>query len=315
MTEKIQEILESFMREIEDCTSSHQIMLLKNKYIGDTSELKQMLKSLKNMSIDEKKTFGPVIQKAFDHIEKTREKPKKQEKINPLLFTYQQNNGMKHIIPQTINEIKTILIKMGFIFSDGPEIESTFRNFEALNVNEKHPCRTDHQSFFVNSSTILRTHTSSVQTYVIEQLESTIKSFTIGRTYRRDLDATHVPMFHQIEGIYIAPTANLSEMFKVIKTLLSNWFEIDNPEIRVRPSYFPFTEPSYEIDIKLEGKWLEILGCGMIHRNVFTALGQAPKIGFAFGCGLERMAMVKYKINDLRAFYTHNLSNLISKNQ
>lgn len=319
---KLKKIEELLKNEIFKCKKPHDFLLLKSKFLGSESEIKKLLKELANSTIEIKKQYGKILQNSCLKIEneitqaENSLKEIAEEKIDPFLpigFI----KGSQHIITKTINEIKNIFFQMGFEFIEAPEIETEFRNFTALNIDEKHPCREDHQSFFLNNNQILRTQTSNMQTYVIEKKKNNFKTFTIGRTFRRDLDATHTPMFHQIEGFVCSEKANVRELFKTLKTLLSVFFEIKNPEIRVRPSFFPFTEPSYEIDFKWKGNWLEILGAGITHPNLFTLMNEKPQLAYAFGCGVERFAMIKYNISDIREIYTSNAfiaNNLVINN-
>jgi phenylalanyl-tRNA synthetase alpha chain len=307
---KLEEMIKSLKQDLGKCQKSHDFLLVKSKFLGNNSEIAGYLSEIKNLNNDDKKIYGKKFQETAVQIDnmirEISENILNNEIIDPFLPAQYNTPGVLNLIPQAINEVKNILIQMQFEYCEGPEIETIFRNFTALNVPENHPCRDNHQSFFLNNEYLLRTHTSNCQTYVIESKDNNYKSFSIGRVYRRDLDATHTPMFHQIEGLVVNDKANLRQMFHTLKTFLANFFEIKNPEIRIRPSFFPFVEPGYEIDIKFNNKWLEILGCGIIHPNVFTALGKEPKLGFAFGCGLERIAMVKYNISDLRDIYDLN---------
>ena len=213
--------------------------------------------------------------------------------------------GTLHPLTQSLKELSAILESMGFGLWTGPEIEDDWHNFTALNTPEYHPARDMQDSFFMENGNVMRTQTSSIQIRAMEKVGVPIKMFAIGSTYRKEMDATHSPMFHQIEGLYVDKNITMSDLIATLRTLLSRFFERDI-EIRIRPSYFPFTEPSVEIDMKWEdGKWLEIAGAGMVHPNVLKSCKTNPDEyqGFAFGFGWDRMAMLKYGLNDIRKFY------------
>jgi len=219
--------------------------------------------------------------------------------------------GSRHPISITINKITSILSDYGFTSVSGIEIEDEFHNFEALNIPDTHPARDMHDTFYVSDNKLLRTHTSSVQIRSMLSNKAPLKIMTPGKVYRCDSDPTHSPMFHQIEGLYIDKNVNFCHLKGVLINFIKEFFGKDM-EIRFRPSYFPFTEPSAELDIKFKGKWLEVLGCGMVHPNVLSNVKINTKqySGFAFGLGVERLAMLKYDIVDLRMFYENDISFL-----
>ena len=219
--------------------------------------------------------------------------------------------GSRHPISITINQITSILVDHGFTSVSGIEIEDEFHNFEALNIPDTHPARDMHDTFYVSDNKLLRTHTSSVQIRSMLSNKAPLKIMTPGKVYRCDSDPTHSPMFHQIEGLYIDKNVNFCHLKGVLINFIKEFFGKDM-EIRFRPSYFPFTEPSAELDIKFKGKWLEVLGCGMVHPNVLSNVKINTKqySGFAFGLGVERLAMLKYDIVDLRMFYENDISFL-----
>ncbi|MGL6003976.1 phenylalanine--tRNA ligase subunit alpha, partial [Aeromonas sobria] len=199
--------------------------------------------------------------------------------------------------------------EMGFKVARGPEIEDGFHNFDALNIPAHHPARTDHDTFYFNPDLMLRTHTSGVQIRTMQQQQPPIRIIAPGRVYRNDYDMTHTPMFHQVEGLLVDEHASFTELKGILHDFLRNYFEEDLT-IRFRPSYFPFTEPSAEVDVMgKNGKWLEVLGCGMVHPNVLRSVGIDPEkySGFAFGMGVERLTMLRYGVNDLRAFFENDL--------
>jgi len=227
------------------------------------------------------------------------------EYIDVTLDGEPEKHGTLHPLTQTLKEISNILESFGFSLWTGPEIEDDWHNFTALNTPEYHPARDMQDSFFVENGNVMRTQTSSIQIRAMEKQGAPIKMFAIGSTYRKEMDATHSPMFHQIEGLYIDKNVTMSDLIATLRALLSKFFEREI-EIRIRPSYFPFTEPSVEFDMKWEnGKWLEIAGAGMVHPNVLKNCNIDPNEyqGFAFGFGWDRMAMLKYGLNDIRKFY------------
>jgi phenylalanyl-tRNA synthetase alpha chain len=227
------------------------------------------------------------------------------EYVDVTLDTMPENRGTLHPLTQSLKEIGFVLENLGFTMWTGPEIEDDWHNFTALNTPEYHPARDMQDSFFMENGNVMRTQTSSIQIRAMEKVGVPIKMFGVGRTYRKEMDATHAPMFGQIEGLYIDKDITISDLVGTMRTLLSRFFERDI-NIRIRPSYFPFTEPSFEIDMEWEaGKWLEIAGAGMVHPNVLRNCNVNPDEyqGFAFGFGWDRMAMLKYNINDIRKFY------------
>ena len=233
------------------------------------------------------------------------------DKINPPAVT--KNVGTLHPINQTTDYLLKLLTQIGFTEVHGPEIESEDFNFDMLNIKKSHPARQMHDTFYVeNKSNVLRTHTSPVQIRSMLESKPPIAFSSAGKVYRKDDDATHLPMFHQVEGIYVDTEVTFSNLKDLIHQILHNLFGKD-VEIRFRPSYFPFTEPSAEVDILSEnGKWLEILGCGIVNPTVLKNCNIDPKkySGLAFGLGVERIAMLKYGVNDIREFYKSNLDFL-----
>jgi len=326
--EKINKSLEELNFKIINCKTVNDFHILKNYIFQGENSIKVLFKSLESQ---EKKEFGGYFKEAIsnmevifeDNLKHFLENDIKNEEDRDFLLDVPVSFGSSHIIPQVIKEIKTIFLSLGFEslgfeslgfeFLDCPEIETEFRNFTALNIPENHPTRTDHQTFFLNNGKILRTQTSNMQTYALEKIIQEKKTvgnfFTIGRTFRRDSDATHTPMFHQLEVFSLSQNSNLKNLFTLIKKFLSIFFNIPDIEIRIRPSFFPFTEPSYEIDFKFNGKWLEILGCGITNLKIFEHMkfsSDLPPLAFALGCGVDRLAMIKYNISDLRTIFSKN---------
>ncbi len=222
--------------------------------------------------------------------------------LNPL----PENRGTLHPLTQALKDVSSILESFGYEMWTGPEIEDDWHNFTALNTPEYHPARDMQDTFFLENGNVMRTQTSAIQIRSMEKIGAPIKMFGIGATYRKEMDATHTPMFHQIEGLYIDKNITMSDLIADVREFLKRFFEIDDVKLRIRPSYFPFTEPSIEIDLMWrDNKWLEIMGAGMVHPNVLRNCNIDPNEyqGFAFGFGWDRLAMLKYGLNDLRQFY------------
>lgn len=228
------------------------------------------------------------------------------QKLDATLNPIPESRGGLHPQTRALADISKILESFGYTMRIGPEVEDDWHNFTALNTPEYHPARDMQDSFFLLNGNVLRTQTSAIQIHSMEELGVPIKIFGIGATYRKEMDATHAPMFHQIEGLYIDKNITMSNLIGDVKAFLQRFFEIDDVKLRIRPSYFPFTEPSIEIDLLWQGKkWLEIMGAGMVHPNVLRNCGINPDEyqGFAFGFGWDRLAMLKYGLNDIRQFY------------
>jgi len=227
------------------------------------------------------------------------------EAVDVTLDVEPENHGTLHPLTWSLKEISAILESFGYTLWTGPEVEDDWHNFTALNTPEYHPARDMQDSFFFENGNVMRTQTSSIQIRAMEKVGAPIKMFGIGSTYRKEMDATHSPMFHQIEGLYVDKGVTMSDLIGTLRAFLSKFFERDI-EIRIRPSYFPFTEPSVEFDMKWDNnKWLEVGGAGMVHPNVLRNCNINPDEyqGFAFGFGWDRMAMLKYGLTDLRPFY------------
>ena len=218
--------------------------------------------------------------------------------------------GALHPVMQVFEELAAIFADMGFAVAEGPDIEDDFHNFTALNTPENHPARSMHDTFYVEGGHVLRTHTSPIQVRYMETHAPPIKIIAPGRVYRVDSDATHSPMFHQVEGLWVGENISFKDLKSVYLNFITTFFETDELQLRFRPSYFPFTEPSAEIDIMFEsgplkGRWLEVSGSGQVHPQVIRNMGLDPEryIGFAFGSGIDRLAMLRYGVNDLRLFF------------
>ena len=228
------------------------------------------------------------------------------QKLDVTLAPLPENRGTLHPLTQTLADVSSILESFGYTMWTGPEVEDDWHNFTALNTPEYHPARDMQDTFFLENGNVMRTQTSAIQIRSMEKIGAPIKMFGIGATYRKEMDATHGPMFHQIEGLYIDKNITMSDLIADVREFLKRFFEMDDVKMRIRPSYFPFTEPSIEIDLMWQNKkWMEIMGAGMVHPNVLRNCNINPDEyqGFAFGFGWDRLAMLKYGLNDIRQFY------------
>ena len=220
-----------------------------------------------------------------------------------------QSSGGLHPVTRTLNRITSLFRAIGFDVVEGPELEDEYHNFEALNIPSHHPARAMQDTFYFPDGTLLRTHTSPVQIRVMQSRRPPLRIIAPGRVYRCDSDQTHTPMFHQVEGLMVGEDVSFAHLKGVLHGFLRQFFEADDLEVRFRPSYFPFTEPSAEVDIRGERGWLEVLGSGMVHPNVLENCGIDSErfTGFAFGMGVERFAMLRYGVDDLRSFFENDL--------
>ena len=288
-------------------------------YLGKSGEVNLLLKSLGSLPQDKRKEAGMLLNQLKSDIEnsyrnKTSIMSKAEnelrlgnQKIDVSLPSVSTEDGSIHPVTQTINEISDFFESIGFGIESGPETETDYYNFEALNVPEDHPAKDMHDTFYLKDSGLLRTHTSPVQIRTMENKEPPHRIICPGKVFRKDSDLTHTPMFHQIEGLVVEEGASFAQLKGLLNDFLEDFFGKE-VELRFRPSYFPFTEPSAEADIKWDKSWLEVLGCGMVHPNVLKMVGVDTKkySGFAFGLGVERMAMLKYDIPDLRLFFEND---------
>jgi phenylalanyl-tRNA synthetase alpha chain len=278
-----------------------------------------LLKTLGSLPSDQRKEAGQSLNLLKKEIEESHALKKlslqslaaqekiDSERIDVTLPGLNKEKGNLHPITETINSISAFFESLGFDVESGPEAEKDYYNFEALNVPADHPAKDMHDTFYLNNGDLLRTHTSPVQIRTMEQRDPPLRIICPGRVYRKDADKTHAPMFHQIEGLVLEKNASFAQLKGLLNDFLTDFFG-QEMELRFRPSYFPFTEPSAEVDIRWKDGWLEVLGCGMVHPNVLKMAGVDPKkySGFAFGLGVERMAMLKYDIPDLRAFFEND---------
>ena len=306
--------------EFQSADSRSDIDDIYRSFLGKKGEVNLLLKSLGSFPQEKRKEAGMLLNELKSDLEeaylqitvslssKANQERLSNEKIDTSLPGFQSRKGSVHPVSKTIKEICDFFEKMGFDVESGPEAEIDYYNFEALNVPEDHPAKDMHDTFYLNNAGLLRTHTSPVQIRTMEKRDAPHRIICPGKVYRKDSDLTHTPMFHQIEGLVVEEGASFSQLKGLLNDFLEDFFG-EKVELRFRPSYFPFTEPSAEADIRWNKNWLEVLGCGMVHPNVLKGVGVDTKIysGFAFGLGVERMAMLKYDIPDLRAFFENDI--------
>ena len=307
-------------------SSTEDLQKLKVKYLGKKGKITNLSKQLGKLDIKQRPKAGKKInelkllfeelnQSASRKIEKKElETAISKEQIDVSLPVDSNYIGGLHPITRTIEKICSYFSAKGYLIEDGPEIESEYYNFDALNIPQDHPARDMHDTFYLDSGKLLRTHTSPVQIHAIEKHKVPLKILCPGKVYRSDSDPTHTPMFHQVEGLLIDENVNFGNLKKELIDFLNYFFE-KNLQVRFRPSYFPFTEPSAEVDIMDKKGWLEIMGCGMVHPNVLEMSGIDPKkySGFAFGLGIERMAKLDFSINDMRVLFENDLKAISGK--
>ena len=293
----------------------------KARYLGKTGALTEALKGLGKLSADERPAAGAVINVVKQAIEAAlnvrreaildavQAKQLAGESLDVTLPARAQSQGGLHPVTLTLQRIEALFHSIGFDVATGPEIETDFYNFTALNIPENHPARAMHDTFYVDDNNVLRTHTSPVQIHYMENKEPPLKIIAPGRVYRVDSDATHSPMFHQVEGLWVDENISFANLKGVVQDFLQKFFDRDDLTVRFRPSFFPFTEPSAEMDMSWNGGWLEIGGCGMVHPEVFkhVNIDSEKYRGFGFGLGVERLGMLRYGVNDLRHFFNNDL--------
>lgn len=314
-------ILENALAAIAAADDIPALEHIRVELLGKKGSITELLKSLGAMEPEQRKQAGAEInelkQKVQDALNNKRDAMQDaqlsaklaQERIDVTLPGRTLETGGLHPVTRTIERISTFFAELGFEIKHGPEIEDDFHNFDALNIPEHHPARADHDTFYFNPKLMLRTQTSGVQIRTMEQQQPPLRIISPGRVYRNDYDQTHTPMFHQVEGLMVDKHVSFTELKGILHDFLHNFFEEDL-QIRFRPSFFPFTEPSAEVDVMgKNGKWLEVLGCGMVHPNVLRSVGIDPEVysGFAFGMGVERLTMLRYGVTDLRAFFENDL--------
>ena len=333
MKQELEAIRSRAAAELEQASDPQSLESLRVKYLGKKGELTAILKQMGKLSAEERPVIGQLANEVRSFIEEDLtkraaelkaaelEKKLEEEKLDVTLPGTRRELGHKHPLSIVLDELKEIFIGMGFSIVEGPEVEYDYYNFEALNIPKNHPARDTQDTFYINDNILLRTQTSSVQVRVMENQKPPIRVISPGRVYRSDaVDATHSPLFHQIEGLVVDKGITFADLKGTLETFVKQLYGEDSV-VRFRPHHFPFTEPSAELDVqcfhchgegcrlcKGEG-WIEILGCGMVHPKVLLNCNIDPEVysGFAFGMGLERLVMRRYNIDDLRLFYENDV--------
>ena len=317
----LETIVAAALADFASCPDAASLENAKGRFLGKTGRLTEQLKALGKLAAADRPAAGARINDAKAALEQALVRRREeladtrlaQQLAGDVLDVSLPGRGIGvgtlHPITRTMQRIETLFHSLGFTVADGPEIEDDFHNFTALNTPEDHPARSMHDTFYVDGGMVLRTHTSPIQVRYMETHPPPIKIIAPGRVYRVDSDATHSPMFHQVEGLWIDEQVSFADLKGVFTEFLRRFFERDDLKVRFRPSFFPFTEPSAEIDISYGDGWLEISGAGQVHPNVLRAVGIDPERyqGFAFGMGPDRLAMLRYGVNDLRVFYENDL--------
>ena len=329
----LKKLKDEFILKLKAKLDLSEVNHLKSELFGKNGKISSQFKKIGLIAEPERKKFASdlniikdelqdLINKKINEIETIEiNKKLENEKIDVTLPERSFQRGKIHPVSQTIDEISSIFSEIGFSVEEGPDIENEYNNFTALNTPDNHPARDMHDTFYLNEKKekLLRTHTSPVQIRTMLKDKPPFKIIAPGRTYRSDSDQTHAPMFHQVEGLHIDKDINMGHLKGCLDYFVREFFEVDKIKMRFRPSHFPFTEPSAEVDIGYEikegkivigqgDKWLEILGCGMVHPNVLKNVKVDPEKyqGYAFGIGIDRLAMLKYGINDLRSFFEND---------
>jgi phenylalanyl-tRNA synthetase alpha chain len=319
--EELQQILDQALQQFALISDEAELEQVKARYLGKEGSLTVLLKGLGKLSAEERPAAGArinqvkqgieaALQQRRDALQQNRLAQKlAAESLDVTLPGRGIGGGGLHPVTRTLERIEQLFHSLGFAAASGPEIESDFYNFTALNIPENHPARAMHDTFYIDPQNVLRTHTSPVQVRYMEDHQPPLKIISTGRVYRVDSDATHSPMFHQVEGLWVDEHISFANLKGVVQDFLQRFFEQDDLQVRFRPSFFPFTEPSAEMDMSWNGGWLEIGGCGMVHPNVLkhVNIDSEKYLGFAFGLGVERLAMLRYGVNDLRLFYESDL--------
>jgi phenylalanyl-tRNA synthetase alpha chain len=321
---ELERTINAALADFAACADPAALENSKARYLGKAGALTEQLKSLGKLPAAERPAAGARINEAKGRLEAAldaRREALAQSRLAAQLAADALDvslpgrgcgTGGLHPITRTLERMEALFRSLGFEVADGPEIEDDFHNFTALNTPENHPARSMHDTFYVEGGHVLRTHTSPIQVRYMETHAPPIKIIAPGRVYRVDSDATHSPMFHQVEGLWIDQDVSFADLKGVLTEFLRHFFEHDELKVRFRPSFFPFTEPSAEIDMSFGDGWLEIAGAGQVHPNVLTSVGIDPERyqGFAFGMGPDRLTMLRYGVNDLRAFYENDLAFL-----
>ena len=329
----LEQVLNQAQQAIADAADLQQLDQVRVQYLGKKGEFTAQLKALGQLPPEQRKQAGQEIndakrsfQQALDERKAALEAAKldaqlKEQTVDVTLPGRGQHSGGLHPVTRTMQRIEALFAGLGFDVAEGPEIEDDYHNFEALNIPAHHPARAMHDTFYFDAQTLLRTHTSPVQVREMETTQPPLRLIAPGRVYRCDSDLTHTPMFHQVEGLMVDTDVSFADLMGTLTEFLRLFFENDELQTRFRPSYFPFTEPSSEVDIQCvmcggdgcrvcsHTGWLEVLGCGMVHPEVFRHVGidNEKYTGYAFGMGVERLAMLRYGVNDLRLFFENDL--------
>ncbi|MFL9610303.1 phenylalanine--tRNA ligase subunit alpha [Methylobacillus sp. Pita2] len=319
--QNLDHIISEAQRDFAACANIADLEQAKARYLGKSGSLTEALKGLGKLSAEERPAAGAAINVVKQQVESAlkqrrdailqaeQDRQLASETIDVTLPGRSAGTGGLHPVSLTLRRVEELFRSIGFEVAEGPEIESDFYNFTALNIPEDHPARAMHDTFYVDDKHVLRTHTSPVQVHYMQDKAPPLKIIAPGRVYRVDSDATHSPMFHQVEGLWVDEHISFANLKGVVQDFLQRFFERDDLQVRFRPSFFPFTEPSAEMDMSWNGGWLEIGGCGMVHPEVFRHVGiDSEKYrGFAFGLGVERLTMLRYGVNDLRLFFENDL--------
>jgi phenylalanyl-tRNA synthetase alpha chain len=324
--DSVKDILDQARSAINDAADLRALDDLRVQFLGKKGAVTALLKSLGGMDPEERKSFGQAVNRAKQDIQgllnerrealesEALETRLAEERVDVTLPGRGDARGGLHPVTRAMQRIIDLFSRLGFDVATGPEVEDDYHNFEALNFPEHHPARAMHDTFYFADGRLLRTHTSPVQVRAMLAQGAPIRVIAPGKVYRSDYDQTHSPMFHQVEGLLVGETVSMADLKGVLQAFVNAFFEKDMA-MRFRPSYFPFTEPSAEVDVawdKGDGSepgWLEILGCGMVHPNVLTAcnIDAERYVGYAFGMGVERLAMLRYGVTDLRPFFDNDL--------
>ncbi len=338
MSTELETLVSEAEASIEQATDLVALDQVRVGMLGKKGALTAILKTLGSMEPEQRKETGAAVNRAKQALQQKIEEKKAalegaalneqlaQETIDVTLPGRSGHQGSIHPVTRTLERIEELFRRVGFEIAEGPEVEDDYHNFEALNIPAHHPARAMHDTFYFPDGRVLRTHTSPVQVRVMESSEPPLRIIAPGRVYRCDSDLTHTPMFHQVEGLIVDESVSFADLKGLLHDFLRSFFEQDELQLRFRPSYFPFTEPSAEVDIECvmcggdgcrvcsHTGWLEVLGCGMVHPEVFRHSGVDTEkyTGLAFGLGVERLAMLRYGINDLRLFFENDLRFLKS---
>lgn len=318
---ELEAIIEEARLAVESAQTQAELDEVRVAFMGKKGKVTELMKGLGKLTAEERPAVGQKINQVkqtiqalvSDKIKAQQEaelnKKLSAESVDVTLPGRSHEIGNIHPVNRTIERIESFFGDLGFSVKTGPEVEDGFHNFDALNIPANHPARADHDTFYFNPDVMLRTQTSGVQIRTMETQKPPLRIISPGRVYRNDYDQTHTPMFHQVEGLMLDKEVSFAELKGILHDFLNHFFEAEMT-VRFRPSYFPFTEPSAEVDVMgKDGKWLEVLGCGMVHRNVLKAVNIDPEefTGFAFGMGVERLTMLRYGVNDLRAFFENDV--------